>query len=41
MPASDITFEVPPVETISIPFSESPLDKSTIPDLSFYINHIS
>ena len=34
MPASDIAFEVPPVETISIPFSESPFDKSTIPDLS-------
>ena len=34
MPESEITFEVPPVEMISTPFSDKPLDNSSIPDLS-------
>ena len=34
MPETEITFEVPPVEMISIPFSDKPLDNYSIPDLS-------
>ena len=34
IPESEITFEVPPVEIISMPLSDKPLDNSSIPDLS-------